>query len=114
LAYEATPEAALQMIGFLEDVQTELEAELKALPQPEQNAAQESMNVLRRRVSALPRGDAPPPRTQPVALRRPLPGGPPAPAVAGANVEVEWGGSWYAAEVLQVSGGLSLIHYTGW
>ena len=31
-----------------------------------------------------------------------------------AAVEVQWGGSWYAAEVLRVNGGLTLIHYTGW
>ena len=45
-----------------------------------------------------------------------LQGGPPAPAPAGAKpaVEVEWGGSWYAAEVLRVNGGSTLIHYTGW
>jgi hypothetical protein len=29
-------------------------------------------------------------------------------------VEVEWGGTWWPAEVLRVQGGQSYIHYTGW
>jgi hypothetical protein len=37
-----------------------------------------------------------------------------APVVARAPIEVEWGGRWWAAVVLQVRGGLTLIHYTGW
>jgi hypothetical protein len=32
LAYEATPEAAQQLLGFLEQMQTELDAQLKAMP----------------------------------------------------------------------------------
>jgi hypothetical protein len=116
LAVEATPQAALQLIGFLEQVQTQLDAELKRLPPQEQQAAQGPIDALRPRVAALAGGDVPPPRPQPVVPGRRLPGGPPAPAPAGAKaaVEVEWGGSWYAAEVLRVSGGLTLIHYTGW
>jgi hypothetical protein len=116
LASEATPAAALQLIGFLEQVQTQLDAELKALPPQEKKAAQGPVDALRPRVAALSRGDVPPPQPQPVVPGRLLPGGPPAPAPAGAKaaVEVEWGGSWYAAEVLRVSGGLTLIHYTGW
>jgi hypothetical protein len=30
------------------------------------------------------------------------------------RVEVEWGGKWWAAEVLQVRGNQYYIHYTGW
>ena len=30
------------------------------------------------------------------------------------KVEVEWGGTWWAAEVLQVRGNQYYIHYTGW
>ncbi len=30
------------------------------------------------------------------------------------HVEVEWGGTWWAAEVLQVRGNQYYIHYTGW
>ena len=30
------------------------------------------------------------------------------------RVEVEWGGTWWAAEVLMVRGNLYYIHYTGW
>jgi RNA binding activity-knot of a chromodomain len=30
------------------------------------------------------------------------------------KVEVEWGGSWWAAEVLKVRGNQYYIHYTGW
>jgi hypothetical protein len=30
------------------------------------------------------------------------------------RVEVEWGGTWWAAEVLRVRGELYYIHYTGW
>ena len=29
-------------------------------------------------------------------------------------VEVEWGGTWWPAEVLNVQGGKSYVHYTGW
>jgi hypothetical protein len=116
LASEATPAAALQLIGFLEQVQTQLDAELKALPPQEKKAAQDPIDALRPRVAALSRCDVPPPQPQPVVPGRRLQGGPPAPAPAGAQaaVEVAWGGSWYAAEVLWVSGGLTLIHYTGW
>src|SRR5262249_26098587 len=116
LADEATPEAALQLIGFLELVQTDLDAELKALPPQEQKEAQAPIDALGRGVAAVPRSDVPPPRPHPAEPRRPPRGGPPAPAPAGAKaaVEVEWGGSWWAAEVRRVSGGLTLIHYTGW
>ena len=55
LAYEATPEAALQLIGFLEHLQTDLDAELKALPPQEQKAAQGPVDALRPRLAALPR-----------------------------------------------------------
>jgi hypothetical protein len=37
-----------------------------------------------------------------------------APVRAAPRVEVEWGGSWSLAEVLQTRGHLSLIHYVGW
>jgi hypothetical protein len=116
LAYEATPQAALQLIGFLEQSQTELDAELKALPPQEKKAAQGPVDALRPRVAALAGGDIPPPPPQPIVPVPRLQGGPPAPAPAGvkAAVEVEWHGSWYAAEVLRVSGGSTLIHYTGW
>jgi RNA binding activity-knot of a chromodomain len=116
LAYEATPESALQLIGFLENVQTELDAELKALPPQEQKAVQDPMDALRPKLAALPGGDVPPPRPQPVVPGLRLQGGPPAPAPAGAKaaIEVEWHGSWYAAEVLRASGGLTQIHYTGY
>ena len=43
--------------------------------------------------------------------------GVPGPAVqyrAGQRVEVQWGSTWWAAEVLQVRGNQYLIHYTGW
>jgi hypothetical protein len=116
LASEATPAAALQLIGFLEQVQTQLEAELKTLPPQEKREAQGPIDALRPRLAALAGGEVPLPRPQPVQPGSPLPGGPPLPAAAGANaaVEVAWGGSWFAAEVLRVSGGLTLIHYTGW
>jgi hypothetical protein len=126
LAYQATPQAALQLIGFLEQLQTELDAELKALPPKEKKAAQGPVDALRPRVAALPRGEVPPTRPQPAVPRRDLGFSPvsqeqmgttgpvAAPAWAKPAVEVEWGGSWYAAEVLRVGGGSSLIHYTGW
>jgi hypothetical protein len=116
LAYESTPQAALQLIEFLEQQQTELDAELKALPPKEKKAAQGPLDALRPRVAALSRSDVAPPQPQPVVPQRRLQGGPPAPAPAGAKaaVEVQWGGSWYAAEVLRVGGGLTRIHYVGW
>ena len=126
LASDATPQAALQLIGFLERLQTDLDAELKALTPKEKKAAQGPVDALRPRLAALSRRDVPPPRPQPV-VPRPLLGSSPvsqepmgttapvaAPVWAKAAVEVEWGGSWWAAEVLRVSGGLTLIHYTGW
>jgi hypothetical protein len=126
LAYEATPQSALELIGFLEQVQTDLDAELKALPPKEQQAAQGPLDALRPRLAALPRSEAPAPRAQPVVPGRivgfPAVGQEQAgatrlvavPAVAKAPIEVEWGGSWYAAEVLRVNGRLTQIHYTGY
>jgi len=78
LACEATPEAALQMIGFLEQMQTELDAQLKALPPQEKKAAQGPVDALRPKLAALARSDVAPPRPQPVVPRSV---GVPAPAV---------------------------------
>ena len=72
LAYEATPEAALQMIGYLEQLQTDLDKELKALPPQEKKAAQGPIDALRPRVAALTRLDGPPPPPQPVVPGRGL------------------------------------------
>jgi hypothetical protein len=58
LADEATPQAALQLIGFLEQTQTELDAELKALPPQEQKAVQGPIDALRPRVAAVGEGTA--------------------------------------------------------
>src|SRR5207244_13475448 len=68
------------------------------------------------RPASSSRSHVPPRRPQPAGTGRRLQGGPPAPAPTGAKaaVEVQWSGSWYAAEVLRVNGGLTLIHYTGW
>jgi hypothetical protein len=66
LAHEATPQAALQLIGFLEQLQTELDAELKALPPKEKKGAQGLIDALRPRLAALPRSDIPPARPWPV------------------------------------------------
>jgi hypothetical protein len=30
------------------------------------------------------------------------------------KVQVEWGGTWWAAEILKVRGNQYYIHYTGW
>jgi hypothetical protein len=57
-----------------------------------------------------------------VAVGRPAPVQDCAPRVAGPavryragqRVEVQWGGTWWAAEVLQVRGNQYHIHYTGW
>jgi len=67
LAYEATPEAALNMIGFLEQLQTDLDKELKALPPKEKKAAEGPVDALRPRVAALAGRDVPPPPPQLVA-----------------------------------------------
>jgi hypothetical protein len=67
LADEATPDAALQMIGFLEQTQTQLDAELKALPPQEKKAAQGPIDALRPRVAALARNNVPPPAVPPTA-----------------------------------------------
>jgi hypothetical protein len=122
LADAATPEAALQLIGFMELVQTQLDAELKALPPQEQKEAQGPIDALRAREAALARGDVPPPPPQPVVpdpVRFPAPAVPqqlpmpPAP-IAFKQIEVEWGQKWWPAEVLRVNGAMTLIHYTGW
>jgi hypothetical protein len=65
LAYEATPQAALQLIDFLEKQQTDLEKELKALPPQEKKAAQGPVDALRPRLAALAGSDAPPPAVPP-------------------------------------------------
>jgi hypothetical protein len=126
LASEATPEAAMQMIGFLEQMQTELDAQLKVLPPQEKKAAQGPIDALRPRVAALAGSDVAPPKPQavvpppavpqPIATRALLQASRPALAPAGvkAGIEVEWHGSWYPAEVLRGSGGSTLIPYTGW
>jgi hypothetical protein len=130
LACEATPAAALQMIGFLEQMQAELDAQLKALPPPEKEAAQGPVDALRPRVAALSGSDFPPPQPppavpqsvvpQPVAspqVSHCAPPVPPQPAVtldpvSGKQVEVAWGQSLWPAEILQVKGNQYLIHYT--
>lgn len=56
----------------------------------------------------------------PDRLRAAAPAAPQRPAVAlksarpGQRVEVEWHGSWWAAEVVAVKNGFYKIHYTGW
>jgi hypothetical protein len=129
LACEATPEAALQMIGFLEQMQTQLDAQLKALPLEEKKAVQGPIDALRPRLDALPRVDAPAALPQPAVPPPVPPVAPPqvkfpAPAVpqllsmplflgAGNQIEVAWGQSWWPAEILRVQGTQYLIHYTG-
>jgi hypothetical protein len=72
LAYEATPQAAMQLIGFLEQQQTQLDAELKALPPQEQRAVQGPVDALRPRLAALPQPAVPPPpQPQPVVTPPP-------------------------------------------
>jgi len=78
LAYEATPQAALQLIDFLEKQQTELDKELKALPPQEKKAAQGPVDDLRPRLAALSGGDVPPPT---VPLKAPVAGQVAAPQV---------------------------------
>jgi RNA binding activity-knot of a chromodomain len=122
LAFEATPQAAMQMIGFLEQMQTELDTQLKALPPQEKKAAQGPIDALRPRVEALARSDVAPPRPQPVlppqvsfpaqAVRQRLPM--PLNPIASSPIEVEWGQKWWPAGILQVQGTQYLIHYTGW
>ncbi|MFL5240521.1 MAG: Tudor-knot domain-containing protein [Gemmataceae bacterium] len=122
LAFEATPQAALETIGFLEQVQTDLEAQLKALPLQEKKAAQGPIDALRPRLAALPHSDAPPTQAQPGATRQVIfPAQPaaqqlpmPLDPMASKPVEVEWGRSWWPAEILQVNGDKCLVHYTGW
>ena len=128
LAFEATPQAALQMIGFLEQTQTELDAQLKALPPQEKKAVQGPIDALRPRVAALARSDVAPPRPQPVVppqVSFPAQAVPqvsfPAQAVsmplnpiASGPIEVKWGQRWWPASTLQVQGTQYLIHYTGW
>src|SRR5262245_31205531 len=70
LAFEATPQAALQLIEFLEQMQTQLDAELKKLPPQEKKAAQGPIDALRPRVAALSRRDVAPPQPQPVVPRQ--------------------------------------------
>ena len=69
LAYEATPQAALQLIDFLEKQQTELDKDLKALAPQEKKAAQGPIDALRPRLAALSPGDNPPPA---VPLKAPV------------------------------------------
>jgi hypothetical protein len=119
LADEATPQAALQMIGFLEQLQTDLDAQLKVLPPQEKKAAQGAIDALRPRLAALPHGDVPPQQPQPVVPRRTaqaVPQRPPMPLapMAFKQIEVAWGQSWWPAQILQVQGDKYRIHYTGY
>jgi hypothetical protein len=131
LAYEATPQAALQLIGFLEQQQTLLDAELKALPPQEKKEAQGPVDALRPRLAALPRVDVSPPAVAPqapvAAPQVPFPAqavAPPLPMpldpvafpqmVRQRKAEVEWHGTWWPAEVTQTNGNRYYIHYTGW
>jgi hypothetical protein len=47
-------------------------------------------------------------------VRKTAPARPPVVYRASQRVEVEWGGKWWAAEVLAVRGNQYYIHYTGW
>jgi hypothetical protein len=82
LAYEATPQAALQMIDYLQQLQTELNVELKALKPKEQKAAQGPVDALRPRLEALPRVDARAQRPQSVASKTAVAAAPEAPVAA--------------------------------
>jgi hypothetical protein len=122
LAFEATPQAAMQLIGSLEKMQTDLDAELKALPPQEKKAAQDAVDALRPKLASLPRADVPAPQPQPALIGQASRSSPvdqtigpvAAPAAVKPSVEVQWGNSWFPSEVLRNSGGTSLIHYTGW
>jgi hypothetical protein len=131
LACEATPEAAMQMIGFLEQMQTQLDAQLKALPPQEKKAVQGPIDALRPRLAALPHPDVPAPRPQPVVtppvvsptvvtqqVTFPTPAVPqqlgmPLIPSAGKQIEVAWGQRWWPAEILRIQGAQYFIHYTG-
>jgi hypothetical protein len=67
LAFESTPQAALQLIDFLEQQQTALDKELKALAPQEKKAAEGPVDALRPRLAALARSDLPPPAVPPKA-----------------------------------------------
>jgi hypothetical protein len=139
LAYEATPQAALQLIDFLEKQQTELDKELKALPPKEKKAAQGPIDALRPKLAALTRSNPPQPQpaaqpAAPVAVAPKAPVTEPAAApqdtlsalaalqqaampldpIAFKPIEVQWGQSWWPAEVLQMNGDKYRIHYTGY
>jgi hypothetical protein len=77
LAYEATPQSALQLIGYLEQQQTQLDAELKALPPQEKKVVEDAIDALRPRLATLHRGNISPPKA--VALPSPVPAAPSAP-----------------------------------
>lgn len=66
LAHAATPAAALEVIGFLENLQTQLDAELKALPPKEKKAAHGPIDALRPRLAALSGVEVIPARPQPI------------------------------------------------
>jgi hypothetical protein len=53
LAYEATPQSALQLIGYLEQQQTQLDAELKALPPQQKKVVQSAIDALLPRLAAF-------------------------------------------------------------
>jgi len=78
LAYEATPQAALQLIGYLEKMQTDLDAELKALAPQEKKAVEGVVDALRPKLAALPHSDVAIGQPQQIF---PRPNGVPSPAV---------------------------------
>jgi hypothetical protein len=79
-------------------------------------------------LAALRRSDVPAPQPQPVVpqpvmfpaqavpQQRPMPLAPLAfqQRVRQNQAEVEWHGTWWAAEVVNTNGGRYYIHYTGW
>jgi hypothetical protein len=114
LAGEATPASAQQQIGFLEHLQTDLEAELKALPPQEKKAAQGPIDALRPRLAALTGHDVPPPQPQPVVpppTAPTVPQQPPMPPdpMAFKQIDVAWRQTWWPAEVLQVQPRLLVV-----
>src|SRR5205823_1257192 len=103
------------------------------LPPQEKKEAQGAIDALRPRLAALPRDEVPPPAVppkgpvaRPVAapqvrfpaqtVRQQLPLDPVAfqPRVRQNQAEVEWHGTWWAAEVVKTNGERYYIHYTGW
>ncbi|HEY1861497.1 MAG TPA: Tudor-knot domain-containing protein [Gemmataceae bacterium] len=112
LAREATLATAFELINLREKVQTELQAEQKKAVAPAPGVPPAKQNA----PPVAPQGAGLVAAPQAVAQQLPMPLDPVAvsQSVRQNQAEVEWQGTWWAAQVVKTNGDRYYIHYTGW